>query len=397
MVTPTMRHYLEVLEGVDGHKEPGWPFTFAHSWMLAGPQLVDVDGNGINEIVITTKDGDVVAMREDGMPLYERTFRIPDLTVPRNWWEAEGANDKEASQCSFPLWKWHADQTQRVKSRNTGRKLLMVEDDEQHGVLDRIDEEASEGVSDYNDQLKGWLTDAGVESLELFLPTDTPETFVSHLREQLDPVQTERHQLYAELRRSHKDSQTVILPPHVLGDPVIGDLDNDGIVEMVIPVTYFYDSISEFDAGEVPFQKDHYVACAIVAYQPSTGRILFTSPLELTTDLGSFRAHITSAPVICDINNDGKLEVIVGTGVGSIFAINHEGKILDDFPFFADAIFGGVLVEDLDNDNQLEILVVDANSNVISFELDGSVTWEARASGVTNGPPAIGDIDGDGT
>ncbi len=44
-------------------------------------------------------------------------------------------------------------------------------------------------------------------------------------------------------------------------------------------------------------------------------QVKWVQHLDLSTDLTSFRAYIYSAPVLADLDNDGKLEIIVGTSM----------------------------------------------------------------------------------
>jgi hypothetical protein len=63
IIASTVRHYVEAIEGVDGEKEPGWPFAFPESWLLTSPLLYDVNGDGVDETLISTKDGELVFLR----------------------------------------------------------------------------------------------------------------------------------------------------------------------------------------------------------------------------------------------------------------------------------------------------------------------------------------------
>ena len=54
--------------------------------------------------------------------------------------------------------------------------------------------------------------------------------------------------------------------------------------------------------------------------------------LDLTTDTTSFRAYMYSSPTVADIDGDGKLEIVVGTSVGFIYALNADGSNRAGFP-----------------------------------------------------------------
>ncbi len=49
--------------------------------------------------------------------------------------------------------------------------------------------------------------------------------------------------------------------------------------------------------------------------------------LDLTTDTSLYSGYLYSSPTVADIDGDGKLEIIVGTGVGFIHMIDYEGNL----------------------------------------------------------------------
>ena len=61
-----------------------------------------------------------------------------------------------------------------------------------------------------------------------------------------------------------------------------------------------------------------YVAGAVVVFDIPLRQVKWVQHLDLSTESTQFRAYIYSAPVLADLDSDGKLEVIVGTSmVGS--------------------------------------------------------------------------------
>ncbi|KAE8730890.1 hypothetical protein F3Y22_tig00002847pilonHSYRG00087 [Hibiscus syriacus] len=65
IVVPSFLHYLEVLEGSDGDKMPGWP-TFHQSTVHYSPLLYDIDKDGVREIALATYNGEVLFFRASG-------------------------------------------------------------------------------------------------------------------------------------------------------------------------------------------------------------------------------------------------------------------------------------------------------------------------------------------
>jgi len=72
VVAGTFTRYVEAVEGTDGHAAPGWPFGFLRSAFHSAPLIHYVDGDGIQDVILTTNDAEIVFMREDGMPMHGR-------------------------------------------------------------------------------------------------------------------------------------------------------------------------------------------------------------------------------------------------------------------------------------------------------------------------------------
>jgi hypothetical protein len=62
IVVPSFVHYLEVLEGADGDKMPGWP-AFHQSNVHSSPLLFDIDKDGVREIALATYNAEVLFFR----------------------------------------------------------------------------------------------------------------------------------------------------------------------------------------------------------------------------------------------------------------------------------------------------------------------------------------------
>jgi len=112
-----------------------------------------------------------------------------------------------------------------------------------------------------------------------------------------------------------------------------------------------------------------------------------------------------SAVAVGDITGDNIPEIIAESYY-SIFAIDINGNILDGFPFTPgnDRVFSysTPVLADLDNDGKREIIAGDhnlsGNGAIHILTYDGSIFpgWPKYTSYWIYGPPAVGDIDGDG-
>jgi len=165
----------------------------------------------------------------------------------------------------------------------------------------------------------------------------------------------------------------------VISTPALGDLDGDGLLEVVFG------------------SKDGNV----YALNGQNG-----SPLWIFETLGP----ICSSPALGDIDNDGSLEVVIGSNDGNIYALNGEdGSLLWNLtvPGYVDR---SPAIADLDGDGSLEVIfsynnfttygpTIGTLYNISGLYVvegnDGSLVWHKRIpNGVSS--PAIGDINRDG-
>jgi hypothetical protein len=128
-----------------------------------------------------------------------------------------------------------------------------------------------------------------------------------------------------------------------------------------------------------------------------------------------------SSPALADLNNDGQLEIVVGSGWGTtgrtnlVYAWNHAGTSLFNWPQATanttDFMYASPALGDIDGDGKLEIVAGCGNS-YDPFSCSSNLLYVWRANGAlvfTAHPPAyisgysampyspvLADIDGDG-
>ena len=250
---------------------------------------------------------------------------------------------------------------------------------------------------------------------------------------------------YREKENDYYDEKHYIrIPPHVLCTPVLAELprtygdknEKDDI--LLVAVSYYFDedeyeghrSYKRFKAtdtgDETEVKRGQYVASAIMAYNLGEfGRWGSQTHLDLSTDFSapenatmvgalSIQEDVThmgafalSTPTVADIDGDGVYEVLLGTSMGFIYAVDARHLFTKNFwpvqmPF---AVESQILVEDVIGDTKLELFAADVGGNIACLSHDGKVLWsrnvlrslkeEGRLTRMS--PLMLGDVDGDGS
>lgn len=111
---------------------------------------------------------------------------------------------------------------------------------------------------------------------------------------------------------------------------------------------------------------------------------------------------IHSSPTLADLDGDGVLDIVVGTTHGDVVAIRANGSEIFrqrtcGTPGKPCDIYSSLAVGDIDNDGRLEI-VVGGGHHLHAFETDGSYVpgFPVETFGTTWATPALADIDDDG-
>jgi hypothetical protein len=110
-----------------------------------------------------------------------------------------------------------------------------------------------------------------------------------------------------------------------------------------------------------------------------------------------------SSPAIGDLNVDRSLDIVIGSSTGMVFAwTGRTGQILPGWPVqvsTTDSDLGSPVIANLDNDPELEVLITDDKGYVHGLNHDGTLLegWPYKTGNGIFGSPAIWDMDGNGT
>ncbi|KAL2659000.1 hypothetical protein AAZV13_03G059500 [Glycine max] len=485
IVVPSFVHYLEVLEGADGDKMPGWP-AFHQSTVHSSPLLYDIDKDGVREIALATYNGEVLFFRVSGYMMSDK-LEVPRRKVLKKWFvgldpdpvdrshpdvhddqlvqdatiknsmsqmngsrhEAKSSaatsteNHLETKNLSNPepekkingsqvdesikvpnpepekkingsqvdesikvptvvdnssvnagsLETVHAD-----NKTSTGRRLL--EDNNSKGAVQGSSEsKVKEGIHAATVENDEGLDADADSSFELFRNSeDLADEYSYDYDDYVDETMWGDEE-WTEVKHE-KLEDYVNVDSHILCTPVIADIDNDGVSEMIVAVSYFFDheyydnQEHRKELGDIDIGK--YVAGGIVVFNLDTKQVKWTAELDLSTDTSNFRAYIYSSPTVVDLDGDGNLDILVGTSYGLFYVLDHHGKVRQKFPLEMAEIQGAVVAADVNDDGKIELVTADTHGNVAVWTPKGDLIWEKHLKSLIPQGPTVGDVDGDG-
>ncbi|KAF2076386.1 hypothetical protein CYY_002291 [Polysphondylium violaceum] len=365
--------YIDVISAHDGERALGWPFILPASGFTASPLVYDFNQDDRLDVIVTTNEGEIVFIDRSGIAIFNSTLRVPPLKVKKDWYTNLDLN--------------HVDAALSLHNKENQRNAIKRNLDQQFR-----DQQEIRNNDTYTGPPTAENRDQVLEDIQMGMDKN-------------DPLYSQKFDDYLleNLWYSVKDPRYVWIDPHVLSTPVIADIDNDGIMEMIVSVSYYFDQ--ELYSNPLYRSRldpelllDRYVAGGIVCFNLETGEIKWQTHLDLTTDkLDTLKGYLYNSPTVVDLDRDRMMEIIVGTGLGFVYVLDHQGNPREgQFPLIMEPIFSQIVTEDVNNDGQLEIIVSGTGGNIVCFSNLGIEMWENMVSGMNESPVSIGDINGDG-
>ncbi len=197
------------------------------------------------------------------------------------------------------------------------------------------------------------------------------------------------------------------LPETIYSSPAVGDLNGDGRAEIVVGTGYYWWNAKGRKQASYVYAFDTSQIFSNLAYADAA-KLPNLSGWPQQTAYPGF-----SSPALADLDGNGTLEVIIGTGepftkndqidgVGQVYAWHHTGQAVAGWPVspknpvgWDSQITSSPTVADIDGDGGLEVLFA-MIWEVNVYNADGSFQEYLHTNWTTVSSPAVGDTNGDG-
>lgn len=211
----------------------------------------------------------------------------------------------------------------------------------------------------------------------------------------------------------------------VFASPRLGDVDGDGISEVL--VSSLAGDIFILDQEGAPLSGWPQKTTLLQRVSPSLGDLDSDGSAEIIVGDDSGKLHawesdgsiVTGFPVqlegtiksvarVCDFDGDGSPEILVHAGSSRLYALNSRGESLPGWPvdlggekdqFGSWTIASTPLLVDLEGDGVLEVAVGTTGNQVRVYSLDGSLVegWPAETEDWVYGSLVAVDLDNEGS
>ncbi|RMF60712.1 MAG: T9SS C-terminal target domain-containing protein, partial [Calditrichaeota bacterium] len=390
----------------------GFPqFTGSMGAFSTSPLATDLDGDGVQEIISTSREGtDVLVWRADGTKLIENQDSVAVVQV----------NGKAAS---VPLARFATPRGTRVFSpaavgfqnaavlvvttdrvvaayRSTdtdldGRadSLFVFDSSEEFSTAPLVVSKSSDEFEVYAGTARGGLVVVSSSGSGTILANlGTSVVGLALVPGQRIAFTT----LTGDIGFLEQNGNVVWRQPTgsmIAKSPVVADLDQNGVVD-VVAVTedgtlFAFDEKGELlpgyprRSGVRPTSEmaladvdgDGFMNIVFVSGQKlysygHTGALSEHFPVLLSLNQES-ELSTTSSPALVDMNDDGAAEILVGSPEGGVFAVDAAGQISAGFPLSTGAAVGAApFITDLEGDGDLDLIAAADDGFVYVWDLD---------------------------
>ncbi|MFH1403535.1 MAG: PQQ-binding-like beta-propeller repeat protein [Candidatus Altiarchaeota archaeon] len=104
---------------------------------------------------------------------------------------------------------------------------------------------------------------------------------------------------------------------------------------------------------------------------------------------------VRSTPLVIDLEGDGRFEVIFGSNDGMLYCLNDKGMLKWSFKTNGQITSSPISVN-ADETPQSEVIVGSWDGNVYAIKHDGKMDWAYKTQGTVQSSPTLLDVNGDG-
>ncbi len=311
---------------LEGTELAGFPYATGN-WIIGAPAVADIDNDGDLEIVVTSRDRKIHVVQHDGsgVAIVEASSYLMG-TPALDDLDGDGDLEIVATSYSYEVLAVHHDGTSM---------------DNYPVIVDGGRMSTGVAIADLD----------GDGSKDFVLGTWSDSIFAYNLNGDL------------------LNGFPVDLINNVAASPVVADIDGDGALEILCGQ----------DAGK-------FYAIA------NDGTVLWIQQVS--------SASIRTAAAVCDFEGDGFLEIIYTALDGTINILDYQGNSLSGWPQnLGGSCNSSPVIADLDGDDVPEIIVGSNSGELFVFHQDGTSLdlFPLEMSGPVQGTPTVADLSLDGT
>lgn len=318
---------------------PGWP-QYSPKGFFSSPALADLDGDGVDEIVVGAESGDLFAWRVDGSDV--QGFPVD---IGYHVWASPLALEEG-----------------RIAVGGL-EKMVVVQND---GTF----------APGWPQPMSGWADATAASDGRVLAVTS------------LTPGDPSQGWAYAwTVDGDVLPSFPVVLSLDSDSSPVLADLDGGGQMWLI-----FGD-----DAGYLHVLDTEGQARSgfpVRAQGPAPGL-----PTPTPHPPGGNIYSIEASPAIADLDNDGRLEIVVGSWDSQLYVWDDAGQLREGWPVrVRDQIISSAALVDLDGDDVLDIVVGSKDGHLYGWTASGTPLsgFPYALDAPVFSSPWVGDLEHDG-